>query len=97
MSAFVAWWHRVAWTHPTPFIALYLAFYGILLSRTWDRVYRLIITFVVWVDSRPLRKWIYARRERRWLARQPRSDGSPYRDRGWPPMTGKKDSHEDKP
>lgn len=34
-----------------------------------------------WLDA-PLRtydRWLYARRERAWLARQPKPDGDPYR------------------
>jgi hypothetical protein len=32
-----------------------------------------------WATSRPVKRWIYARRERRWLARQPKPQRSPYR------------------
>lgn len=75
----VEWMHRMMWAHPSVFVCLYAALAGLWLDRSWRIVHRTVIGLFVWVDSHPIRRWIYARRERRWLAKQPKPRPTPYR------------------
>lgn len=56
-----------------------VAFYG---TFFLPRRLKLAWRAVRWMCSRPVRRWVYERRERRWKARQPKPQRSPYRTGG---------------